>query len=163
MVGPTKTIGDLARLDANPVMSCRHCTWRVEYDRGRLIAAHMAAQLNTDWQTFCATTRCEECGGPVRVAIKPFVSDTALREGDLKRQLVFKALCVLTEAQQMAEQGRVAKTSGLRLASRMSTSGGSPLGMTRTTWVRDMTEPLTGEVCNCEPAQTRSPARPGWS
>jgi hypothetical protein len=53
---------------------------------------------------------------PVRVAIKPFTSDTALREGDLKRQLVFKALCVLTEAQEQAEQGRVAKTSGLRLA-----------------------------------------------
>ncbi len=116
MVGPPKTIDDLARLDANPVVSCRQCIWRVEYDRGRLSRLRITAGLGTDWLTFCQEMRCEVCGGPVRVSIKPFVSDTALREGDMKKALVFKALCVLEEAQQAAKVGRVQPSSGLRFA-----------------------------------------------
>lgn len=116
MVGPPKTIDDLARLDANPVVSCRKCIWSVEYDRGRLSHLRIMAGLNNDWRTFCEETRCEACGAPVRVSIKPFVSDTALRQGDMKQALVFKALCVLHEAQEVAKRGRVPPSAGLRFA-----------------------------------------------
>ncbi len=116
MVGPPKTIDDLARLDANPVVSCRRCIWRVEYDRGRLSHLRIMAGLGTDWRTFCEETRCEHCGSPVRVSIKPFVSDTALRAGDMQQALVFKALCVLEESLHAAETGRAPASYGLRFA-----------------------------------------------
>ena len=116
MVGLPKTIDDLARLDANPVVSCRHCVWRVEYDRGRLSHLRTMAGLGVDWRTFCEEMRCEDCGGPVRVTMKMFVTDTAVRHGDLKQALVFKSLCVLAEAQQLALRGRVQPTAGLRFA-----------------------------------------------
>ena len=116
MVGPPKTIDDLARLDANPVVSCRQCIWRVEYDRGRLSHLRIMAGLSNDWRTFCEEMRCEDCGAPVRVSIKPFVSDTALRDGDMKKALVFKALCVLKESVEAAASGRAPASYGLRFA-----------------------------------------------
>lgn len=116
MVGPPKTIEDLARLDANPVVSCRRCIWRVEYDRARLSHLRMMAGLNNDWRMFCEETRCEDCGSRVRVTIKPFVSDTALRDGDTKMALVFKALCVLEEAMVVSRSGRAPTSYGLRFA-----------------------------------------------
>ncbi|MES2339610.1 MAG: hypothetical protein V4537_16080 [Pseudomonadota bacterium] len=76
----------------------------------------MMAGLSTDWRSFCDETRCESCGGPVRISIKPFVTDAALRAGDLKQAMVFKALCVLEEAQRAARRGRVEPSFGLRFA-----------------------------------------------
>lgn len=76
----------------------------------------MQAGLSMTWEAFCADTRCEACGGPVRIRMRMFVSDRALRKGDVKKALVFKALCVLAEAQIDAKKGRVRPTLGLRFA-----------------------------------------------
>jgi len=116
MVGAPKFISDLSKLDANPIAECRHCVWSCEFDRASLERVRMQAGLSLSWEAFCADTRCEACGGPVRIRMRMFVSDQALRKGDLKRALVFKALCVLEEAQRDAERGRVAPSLGLRFA-----------------------------------------------
>lgn len=116
MVGAPRNISDLDKLDANPVVTCRLCVWSVEYDRASLISVRLKAGLGTTWEAFCGDTRCEACGGPVKITMRLFVSDTALRKGDLKRQLVFKALCVLTEAMRDAERGKVRPSLGLRFA-----------------------------------------------
>lgn len=116
MVGAPRTLSDLARLDANPIVACRSCVWHVEYDRARLISQRIAAGLSTDWHSFCAEARCEHCGGETRVTMRMFVGDRALRSGDLRTSLSFKALCVLSEAQEAAKRGRVPPSAGLRLA-----------------------------------------------
>ncbi|MBM3929181.1 MAG: hypothetical protein FJ335_12115 [Sphingomonadales bacterium] len=76
----------------------------------------MQAGLSLTWDAFCADTRCEACGGPVSIRMRMFVSDQALRTGDIKRALVFKALCVLEEAIVDSRKGRVRPSLGLRFA-----------------------------------------------
>lgn len=116
MVGAPKTISDLSKLDANPVASCRRCIWVCEFDRAALERVRMQAGLSLAWEAFCNDTRCEACGGPVTIRMRMFVGDRALRKGDMKQALVFKALCVLEEALEDAARGRVRPSVGLRFA-----------------------------------------------
>ncbi|MFD1789635.1 hypothetical protein ACFSC3_18935 [Sphingomonas floccifaciens] len=52
----------------------------------------------------------------MNISMRLFVTDAALRKGDPKRQLVFKALCALEEAVREAERGKVHPSLGLRFA-----------------------------------------------
>lgn len=116
MVGVPKFISDLSKLDANPIAECRRCVWVCEFDRASLERVRMQAGLSLTWEAFCADTRCEACGGPVKIRMRMFVSDRALRKGDVKQALVFKALCVLAEAMSDARRGRGRPSFGLRFA-----------------------------------------------
>lgn len=116
MVGAPKFISDLSKLDANPIAECRRCVWTCEFDRASLERVRMQAGLSLTWEAFCADTRCEACGGEVRIRMRMFVSDRALRQGDVKSALVFKALCALAEAVSDARRGRGRPSLSLRFA-----------------------------------------------